>query len=54
MEENLRWLWYAFGAAWVIHTLYVYSIASRAKELRSQIDNLKSLLKEQELKADQG
>ena len=54
MEENLRWLWYAFGAAWVIHTLYVYSIASRAKELRSQIENLKSLLKEQELKSEQG
>ena len=54
MEENLRWLWYAFGSAWIIHTLYVYSIASRAKELRSQIDNLKSLLREQELKAEQG
>jgi bacteriorhodopsin len=52
MEENLRWLWYAFGAAWVIHILYVYSIASRAKDLRAQIDNLKTLLKDQERKTN--
>lgn len=51
MEENLKWLWYAFGAAWVIHILYVASIASRAKDLRGQLDNLKSLLKDQQEKA---
>lgn len=53
MEENLRWLWYAFGAAWIIHILFVYSIASRAKQLRGQIDNLRTLLKDQERKAKQ-
>jgi len=51
MEENLKWLWWAFGAAWVIHILYVASIASRAKDLRGQLDNLKSLLKDQQEKA---
>jgi len=54
MEENLKWLWYAFGSAWIIHILYVYSIASRTKQLRSQIENLKTLLKEHEQKAEQG
>ncbi len=48
MEENLKWLWYAFSAAWIIHILYVASIASRAKDLRGQIDNLKSLLHDQQ------
>lgn len=48
MEENLKWLWYAFSAAWIIHILYVASIASRAKDLRGQIDNLKTLLQDQQ------
>ena len=58
MEENLKWLWYAFSAAWIIHILYVASIASRAKDLRGQIDNLKSLLQDQQKRSaetlDQG
>ncbi len=53
MEENLKWLWYAFGSAWIIHILYVYSIASRVKDVRGQIDNLKELLRDQEQKANQ-
>jgi hypothetical protein len=51
MEENLKWLWWAFGAAWVSHILYVAWIASRVKELRGQLDNLKALLKDQQEKA---
>ncbi|MDA1312432.1 MAG: hypothetical protein O2968_03765 [Acidobacteria bacterium] len=52
MEENLRWLWYAFGSAWIIHIAYVHWIASRTKELRVQIESLRTLLKEQERKAN--
>ena len=52
MEENLKWLWYAFSAAWIIHILYVASIASRAKDLRGQIDNLKTLLQDQQNRSE--
>ena len=52
MEENLKWLWFAFGSAWIIHILYVFWIAGRTKELRSQIDHLKALLKDQERQAN--
>ena len=51
MEENLKWLWFAFGAAWIIHILYVVTISSREKRLREQLDHLKSLLTEREGKA---
>ena len=53
MEENLKWLWFAFSAAWIIHILYVASIASRAKDLRGQLDNLKSLLQDQQKRSDE-
>ncbi|MYA80328.1 MAG: hypothetical protein F4X39_07365 [Acidobacteriia bacterium] len=53
MEENLKWLWYAFSAAWIIHILYVASIASRAKDLRGQIDNLKTLLQDQQNRSEE-
>ena len=52
MEENLKWLWYAFGAAWAIHIFYVATISSRAKKLREQLDHLKALLAEREAKTD--
>jgi bacteriorhodopsin len=50
MEENLKWLWYAFGAAWIIHIFYLTTIASREKKIREQLDHLKSLLTERERK----
>ena len=31
MEENLKWLWYAFSAAWVLHILYLVSLAQRGE-----------------------
>lgn len=52
MEENLRWLWYAFGAAWIIHILYLVSISSRASRLKEQLENLKVLLRQQESKRE--
>ena len=51
MEENLKWLWYAFGAAWIIHIFYIRTISSREKKIREQLDHLKSLLAEREGKS---
>ncbi|HYM13076.1 MAG TPA: CcmD family protein [Bryobacterales bacterium] len=46
MQENLKWLWYAFSIAWVIHLLYVVSLGRREKKLRSEIEALKSMVEE--------
>ena len=47
MEENLRWLWYAFGIAWGLHACYAASLAMRQKRLLRQIRDLHQLIKEQ-------
>ncbi len=46
MEENLKWLWYAFSAAWILHVLYLGSLSVREKKLRQQLQNLKALVEE--------
>jgi bacteriorhodopsin len=46
MEENLKWLWYAFSVAWVIHILYVVSIARRERKLRNELEALKAMVEE--------
>ena len=46
MEENLKWLWYAFGAAWILHVLYLGTLSMREKKLRQQLQNLKAMLEE--------
>ncbi len=48
MEENLKWLWYAFSAAWVIHLVYLGSLAARARKLRDEIDALKAMVEERQ------
>ena len=48
MEENLKWLWYAFSAAWIFHILYLWSLSIREKRLRQQLADLKSLLEDRE------
>lgn len=47
MEENLKWLWYAFSVAWILHILYLVSISAREKRLRRQLQDLRALLEEQ-------
>lgn len=44
MGDNLQWLFGAFGAAWIIHMLYLLSISSRQKKVLRQIDDLQKLL----------
>jgi CcmD family protein len=46
MEENLKWLWYAFSAAWIIVILYVASIERRGRKLRDELEALKTMVEE--------
>ena len=46
MEENLKWLWYAFSVAWIIHLAYVASLGRREKKLREEIEALKAMVEE--------
>ena len=46
MEENLKWLWYAFSVAWVIHILYVISVSRREQKLRQELEALKAMLED--------
>lgn len=48
MEENFKWLWYAFSAAWILHILYVFSLSVREKKLQRQIRDLKTLIEERD------
>ena len=50
MEENLKWLWYAFGTAWVLHVLYLGSLLIRTKKLEQQLQTLKALIEENDRK----
>ena len=50
MEENLKWLWYAFSAAWVLHILYVFSLSRREKRLREELEALKAMVEERQRK----
>ena len=50
MEENLKWLWYAFSAAWIIHLLYLVSLARRGKKLHDELQTLKSMVDERQRK----
>ena len=44
MEENLKWLWYAFSLAWAIHVLYLVSLGRREKKLREEMEALKAMI----------
>jgi CcmD family protein len=46
MEENLKWLWYAFSVAWILVVLYVASLSRREKKLREELEALKSMVEE--------
>jgi CcmD family protein len=48
MEENLKWLWYAFSAAWVLVVLYVASLDRREKKLREELEALKSMVEDRQ------
>jgi bacteriorhodopsin len=44
MEENLKWLWYAFSVAWGIVVVYLISLARREQRLRSELESLRVMV----------
>ena len=50
MEENLKWLWYAFSAAWLLHAVYLFSLSRREKKLHDELEALKSMVEERQKK----
>ena len=48
MGENLKWLWAAFGIGWALHILYVYTLASRQKNLRNEIQQLRAQIEDRD------
>ncbi len=47
MEENLKWVWFAFSVAWVLHLAYAYSLGVRQKALSRQVEDLRAQLEDQ-------
>lgn len=54
MEENLKWLWYAFSAGWIVHILYVLSLSMRGKSLQRELTDLRTQLDEMERRGAKG
>jgi len=45
--DSMNFLFSAYSAIWVILAIYMYSIHSREKKLRNEIERLKQLLESQ-------
>ncbi len=50
MEENFKWLWYAFSAAWVLVVAYLFSLSRRESKLRDELESLKLMIQEKRQK----
>ena len=50
MEENLKWLWFAFSALWVIHLVYVLTLGRREAKLRQELETLRSMVEDRQKK----
>lgn len=46
MGENLKWLWMAFSAAWILHIGYVVLLSRRTSKLERQLGHLGAQLTE--------
>jgi CcmD family protein len=46
MMENLHWLFYAYGAGWLLIFGYLFSIGRREQRLRRKVAELQELLNE--------
>ena len=46
MEENLKWVWFAFSLAWLLHLAYVYSLGKHQKALKRQVEDLRAQLED--------
>lgn len=48
--RNFTYMFYGFLAAWVILVLYVVSLVVRERQLKQELDRLKSIMQERERK----
>jgi CcmD family protein len=46
MMENLSWLFYAYGAGWLLIFAYLFWIGRREQQLRRKVAELTELLNE--------
>ncbi len=47
-QRNFQFLFYGLGAAWLIVTLYIVTLAQRGRKIRSEIERVKQMLGEGE------
>ena len=50
MMENLSWLFYAYGAGWLLIFAYLFRIGRREQQLRRKVAELTELLNEKWMK----
>ncbi|MBP1597313.1 MAG: hypothetical protein H6Q05_2690 [Acidobacteria bacterium] len=47
MQDTMQYLFAAYAAIWIILAVYLFSIQSREKKLRDQLQSLRQLLERQ-------
>jgi CcmD family protein len=45
-ERNFQFMFYGFAAVWLLLALYVASLVSRGRNVRSQMENLRKMIEE--------
>ena len=50
MEENFKWLWYAFSLAWVLVVGYLFSLGRGESKLRDELESLKTMIEDRQKK----
>jgi CcmD family protein len=48
--RNFQYMFYGFSAAWALIVLYALSLLARERQIKAEIDRLKSMLEEREKK----
>jgi CcmD family protein len=46
--RNFQYMFYGFAVAWLIISIYVISLASRERKLRSELDRVKKMVEQGE------
>jgi CcmD family protein len=48
--RNFQYMFYGFSVAWALIVLYALSLLARERQIKAEIDRLKSMLDERERK----
>jgi CcmD family protein len=48
--RNFQYMFYGFSAAWALIVIYALSLLARERQIKAEIDRLKSMLDERERK----